>query len=290
MKKLILLTSLMMSFSALAYFHYPEDRDYTATDRGYKQYGAPSLHNTGKYALTFDDGPHPTRTPQILNHLKAYNAKAVFFVITSRIDNSNFPIIKRILDEGHILASHGRSHDNSNNVTKAAWKAQVKQSFLDLKAVYQKAGHKFNKFYYRFPYAAYGLRKDHHHLNTLKDISKELMGGNCIHFAFWDIDSGDWIPGMTDREVSGNFKASNEGGTFITYKTIRDAQGRARQVKVPTVLKDQTSGGVVLQHDIQLSSVEGTKQILQYVKNNNLEIVRLDEVEEFLITKECEIK
>ena len=266
--------------------HYPENRTYSSADRGYTQYGAPSLHRTNQYSLTFDDGPHPVRTPKILNTLKKYNVKATFFVVTSLINDGNFPIIKRILDEGHILASHGRSHDNSNNISKDVWKARVKQSFIDLAKWYKKAGHTFNKIYYRFPYAAYGLRSDHHHMNTLKEISRELMGDNCIHFAFWDIDSGDWIPGMTASEVFGNFKAYQEGGNFVTYKTVRQ-NGRSTQIKVNKNISEPTMGGVVLQHDIQESSVYGTELFLSYAEKNNLSIVRLDEVQEFLITKNC---
>ena len=277
----------LLTLSAQANFHYPEDRNYTSQDKGYTQYGAPSLHKTGKYALTFDDGPHPVHTEKILNHLNAAKVKATFFIITSNVTEATFPLVKRMLDEGHIVASHGRNHDNSNNITKEVWKARVKQSFIDLATLYKRAGHSFDKFYYRFPYAAYGERKDHHHLNSLKEISNELMGENCIHFAFWDIDSGDWIPGMTPSEIAQNFRASNEGGNFITYKTVRNSAGNLTQIKVAKIINEPTSGGVLLQHDIQPGSIEGIKKIIDYTIANNLEIVRLDEVEEFKITKNC---
>lgn len=284
-----LLALLLFPMSTFALVgHYPEDRTYTEEDQGYKQYGAPSLHRTNKYALTFDDGPDNVRTPKILDSLKKHKVKATFFVITSRINDQNFRIVKRILDEGHILASHGRNHDNSDKIPKDVWKSKVKKSFQELAGWYKKAGHPFNKFYYRFPYAVYGGRKDHHHMNTLKEISQELMKDNCIHFAFWDIDSGDWIPAMSAQEVFQNFKANQEGGRFITYKTMR-VNGKLTQVKVRTVIDDPLQGGVVLQHDVQESSVAGTELFLNYAKENHLEIVRLDEVEEFKITKSCKL-
>lgn len=283
--KILLLALLLPVFGRAEIFQYPEDRTYTTQDRGYKQYGAPSLHHTGKYALTFDDGPHPVRTPKILDTLKKYNTKATFFVVTTNITEATFPIVKRILDEGHILASHGRSHDNSNNLTKEVWKARVKQSFLDLKKWYTRAGHDFDKIFYRFPYAAYGERADYNHMNALKEVSRELFAENCIQFAFWDHDSGDWIPGMTSSEVSANFKTFQEGGKITTYKTVRK-NGKLTQIKV---IKDYPSagGGVVLQHDIQESSVLGTERILKYAVDNGLSIVRLDEVDEFAVTKSC---
>ncbi|MES2525737.1 MAG: polysaccharide deacetylase family protein [Bdellovibrionota bacterium] len=283
MKYLFLASALMLtSLTASAYFHYPEDRTYTSNDRGYTQYGAPSLHHTGKYALTFDDGPHPTRTARILDTLKAYNAKALFLVITSNITEGTFPLIKRMLDEGHLVGSHGLMHDNSDNITKAVWKARVKQSFVDLAKWYKRAGHELTKPYYRFPYAVYGGRTDHHHLNTLKEISRELMGENCIHFTFWDHDSGDWIPGMTAAEVLANYKAFHEGGRVVTYKTVN-----GKIIKVIKTITEPAGGGVVLQHDIQESSAQGTAMVLKYFQENNLEAVRIDEVDEFLITKNC---
>jgi peptidoglycan/xylan/chitin deacetylase (PgdA/CDA1 family) len=283
--------TLIHALPAFAHFyHYPESKTYTSADRGYTQYGAPSLYKSGKYALTFDDGPHPVHTAKILDTLLASNTKATFFILTSNVNEKTYPLVKRMLDEGHIVASHGHTHDNSNDIPKATWKARVKKSILDVAALYKRAGHDFNKFYYRFPYAAYGQRADHHHMNTLKEISQELMGDNCIHFAFWDIDSSDWVPGMTGTEVADNFKASNEGGKYITYKTVRNSAGRLTQIKVRKDIAEPTSGGVILQHDIQISSVDGIKQILAYVSDQNLEIVGLDEVEEFKITKNCKIK
>ena len=279
---------MLLSLSAHAYFdsieQYPEDRVYGSQDQGYTQYGAPSLFKSGKYSLTFDDGPHPIITPKLLDVLKEKNVKAMFFVVTSQINESTFPLIKRMLDEGHLVGSHGRTHDNSNVITKVQWKYRVTQSFLELAKWYKKAGHKFDKPFYRFPYAAYGRRQDHHHMNTLKEISKELMGDNCIQFAFWDIDSGDWIPKMTSGEVYTNLKSSNEGGPFITYKTVG-----GKQIKVPTTITAPTSGGVVLQHDIQAHTVEGVKLFIDYAENNQLEFIRLDDVEEFKVTKNCEL-
>ncbi len=290
MKITFLLVFLSLSGSLLASnsFQYPEDRVYTTADQGYTQYGAPSLHHTGRYALTFDDGPHPVRTPKVLDQLKKFNVKATFFVITSQINDKNSHLIKRMLDEGHLVGSHGRFHDNSNNLDRAAFKAKVKQSFVELAHWYKKAGYELNKPFYRFPYAAYGKGHGYHHMNVLKEISQELMGENCIQFAFWDHDSGDWIPKMTGPEVLANFKATNEGGKFITYKTVR-VNGKLTQVKIPTTY-EAVSGGVVLQHDIQASEETGVPLVLEYFQNKSLQTLRLDEVDEFKVLKDCKMK
>jgi peptidoglycan/xylan/chitin deacetylase (PgdA/CDA1 family) len=156
----LLTAGLLFSSAVSAKFYgldqYPENRQYNSSDQGHTQYGAPSLHKSGRYALTFDDGPHAIHTPKILDALKRASAKATFFILTSNVNEKTFPLIKRMLDEGHIVASHGHTHDNSNTIAKATWKARVKKSFTDVAALYKRAGHSFNKFYYRFPYAAYG--------------------------------------------------------------------------------------------------------------------------------------
>jgi hypothetical protein len=52
-------------------------------------------------SLTFDDGPHPTRTAEILDILREHNAKATFYVLGQRVsDPANREILKRIIAEG----------------------------------------------------------------------------------------------------------------------------------------------------------------------------------------------
>lgn len=265
-------------------FHYPEDRDYTSDDRGMRPYRALSLYKTGTFTLTFDDGPHPTYTAKILDVLKKHGVRASFFVLTDKVNDKTFPLIKRMLDEGHIVGSHGPDHGRSSQLTKEQWKTAVRDSFLKLAQWYKKAGHPFTKHYYRFPYGEYGTRTDYHHINALKEVSQELMGENCIHMAFWDVDTADWVPGMTPQEVANNIIAHNDGGIFMDFKK----EGN-RYVKVPVTIKNPPAGGVVLQHDIQLPSVQGTDLFLKEAHAKGIRIVALDEIEEFRITKSCKL-
>jgi len=62
-------------------------------------------------AFTFDDGPDPLISPQILDILKENNVKATFFLIGSKIPD-NIEIVRRILNEGHIIGNHSFSHNN----------------------------------------------------------------------------------------------------------------------------------------------------------------------------------
>ena len=63
----------------------------------------------GTIALTFDDGPDPRWTPQILDVLRRHNARATFFVVGARV-NQHPELVRRILAEGHEIGSHGFTH------------------------------------------------------------------------------------------------------------------------------------------------------------------------------------
>jgi peptidoglycan/xylan/chitin deacetylase (PgdA/CDA1 family) len=61
--------------------------------------------------LTFDDGPNPSATPQLLDVLAKHNVRATFFVIDKHITRDTVPIVRRTFDEGHGVAIHWHSRD-----------------------------------------------------------------------------------------------------------------------------------------------------------------------------------
>ncbi|MEI6707859.1 MAG: polysaccharide deacetylase family protein [Methylococcales bacterium] len=60
-------------------------------------------------ALSFDDGPHPEYTPQVLALLTQYKATASFFVIGKHI-HGNENLLKQMIAEGHSIGNHSYSH------------------------------------------------------------------------------------------------------------------------------------------------------------------------------------
>jgi peptidoglycan-N-acetylglucosamine deacetylase len=266
---------------------YPEERVYTSTDRGFRQYGAPSMHGTNRIALTFDDGPHEIHTPKLLDVLKEYNVKTTFFVVTRLINARTTPILIRALKEGHILASHSTDHANSNEIDEVAFKQSLKTSLLKLKEVYDAAGMDWQAIYFRYPYAAYGNRRDYHQMNVMQQVSQELFGDNCVQFAFWDIDTADWVADMTAADVAQNLKANFEGGRAYEFESYRDARGRLLYRKVPITIRSPLKGGVALQHDIHQKNIEGTRTFLEYAKQNGIELTTLPEIEEFKVLRDC---
>lgn len=74
-------------------------------------YFTPNINSvsTNEVLLTFDDGPDSTTTPLILDILKKHNVKAIFFAIGSKVEN-NKDIVRRIINEGHLVGNHSYHH------------------------------------------------------------------------------------------------------------------------------------------------------------------------------------
>ena len=75
-------------------------------------------------AITFDDGPHKTNTPQLLDILKQRGIRATFFVVGQNA--TEYPdILKRIVAEGHELANHSYTHPVLASMSQSAVHEQL---------------------------------------------------------------------------------------------------------------------------------------------------------------------
>jgi peptidoglycan-N-acetylglucosamine deacetylase len=61
--------------------------------------------------LTFDDGPNPTATPQLLDVLARHQVRATFFVIDKHITRETAPLVRRAFEDGHAVAIHWHSRE-----------------------------------------------------------------------------------------------------------------------------------------------------------------------------------
>src|SRR5512147_2367538 len=59
--------------------------------------------------LTFDDGPNPTTTPDLLDVLSAEHVHATFFLVDRQITPDTAPIVKRLFDDGHSVGLHSHT-------------------------------------------------------------------------------------------------------------------------------------------------------------------------------------
>lgn len=149
-----------------------------ATAAELKRYEAYYLGDTSKKViyLTFDAGYENGNTEPILDALKKHNVPATFFLVGNYIETRP-DLVKRMVDEGHIVANHTYSHPNMSKISSLdAFRNELEK----LEAAYEKAtGQKMVK-YYRPPQGKYSE-------NNLK-MAKEL-GYKTF---FWSLAYVDW--------------------------------------------------------------------------------------------------
>lgn len=150
-------------------------------DAGYRVYTT-HTGNDKVVALTFDDGPWPTTTAEILDILKENGAKATFFQIGNQIAE-NATVERRIHDEGHQIATHTWDHASGSGrgvdltrMTADEQRAEVTKGF---DAIDQAVGTKVSRVM-RAPGGNYHGQV----IETLKDVVTAEIG--------WDVDTEDW--------------------------------------------------------------------------------------------------
>lgn len=78
-------------------------------------------------ALTFDDGPSSKYTPQILDILKQYHAKATFFVVGTCV-KAHPDVVKREILDGHELANHTYHHSVSRGLNEEEIRNELRKT------------------------------------------------------------------------------------------------------------------------------------------------------------------
>ncbi|WP_327064012.1 polysaccharide deacetylase family protein [Kitasatospora purpeofusca] len=142
-------------------------------------------------ALTFDDGPHPVHTPQVLDVLARYGAPAAFFCIGLHA-LAHPGVVRRIAAEGHTLGNHSWSHAYLPDLGPIGLRAQLG---FTADALAHACGGTRPSRWLRPPYGG---------------RSPELLtavAGSGLTTALWDVDAKDWSrpgPGVVaERVLSG---------------------------------------------------------------------------------------
>ena len=142
-----------------------------------EEYGNVYCRNSsdkGKIALTFDDGPHPRYTGEILQILEEYGITATFFIIG--VNAENYPeALQMILESGCEIGNHTYSHVRINQMEPN----EIKNQILKCEDVlYEKTG--VRPCVFRPPEGIVPT--------GLNDIMKEINYNTVL----WSIDTLDW--------------------------------------------------------------------------------------------------
>ena len=132
--------------------------------------------------LTFDDGPTLKATGKILDILKEENVKATFFVIGKHV-KENPELVKRAYDEGHYIANHGYSHDNSKlYLSSESFINEIKNTDIEIgKAI---GVENYSSHVFRFPNgymsSVYKSKKEEY-VKLLSNIDYTYIDWNCLN-------------------------------------------------------------------------------------------------------------
>ncbi|MDA1017441.1 MAG: polysaccharide deacetylase family protein [Planctomycetota bacterium] len=81
----------------------------------------------GRACLTFEDGPHPEYTPRILDVLKAEKVTGTFFLIGEK-SQAHPDIVRRIVDEGHVVGNHTWTHPHPGTLSGSALVEEIEST------------------------------------------------------------------------------------------------------------------------------------------------------------------
>ena len=145
-----------------------------------------------KLYITFDDGPHPTITPQVLEILKKFNAKATFFCIGNNVNKykETFELVKK---EGHAVGSHTYNHERG-------WKTKTQDyvnSVIEANALIQSP-------LFRPPHGRIKF-------SQIRNLKKDFQ------IVAWTVISYDWDKSLSPDDCYNNAIKNAGDGSIIVF-------------------------------------------------------------------------
>jgi peptidoglycan/xylan/chitin deacetylase (PgdA/CDA1 family) len=165
-------------------------------------------------ALTFDDGPDPRFTPQILDLLAEHDIQATFFVTGARAEA--YPeLVQRMVNEGHIVGNHTYSHQNLVEATDMdILETEVLRTEEIINAA---AGYRTKLF--RAPYG------------FLYDELLEQLGSMNYTVVGWSVDSLDWQESPPEEIAYNVISNIHPGAIVLMHDGAGDTGDRTNTIE-----------------------------------------------------------
>lgn len=174
-----------------------EKKFYPSTGSNGNVYGM--IFPKGTWVLTYDDGPNPTHTTNIIKNLEELNVKANFFWLAQNVVSMQ-SIVELVKSKGHVLANHSWSHQQLPKLSDEGLKKEINMSTsVEEKAYGQKVE------YFRCPYGAG---------NSVPRIRQRIADLGMIH-VFWNVDTLDWQDKDPDSIVARSKKQMIANGKGV---------------------------------------------------------------------------
>ncbi len=170
--------------------------------------------------LSFDDGPHPTITPFVLNQLQQYNAKATFFCIGNNV--RKYPdTFKQIIAAGHSAGNHTMHHINGWQKTDDVYLADINEAKAFI-----------TSYLFRPPYGR--IKR-----SQIKKITSQNVDYQII---MWSVLAGDWDGALSWETCFEQVKQHIYPGCIVVFHDSEKA-GERLKYALPKLLEYFTNMG-----------------------------------------------
>lgn len=162
-----------------------------------------------RIAITFDDGPHPRYTEQLLDGLKERDVKAAFFLIGKNA--AAYPeLVKREYEEGHLIGNHTFHHVDLEKIPE---ETAMKEIAMTNEAISSVTGE-----IPQFIRPPFGIRK--------KDLEEKLKEIPVL----WNIDPLDWNTENVDEIVNKVVTKAKDGAIILLHDCYQSSVEAAFQI------------------------------------------------------------
>lgn len=228
------------------------------------------LKDSKLVSLTIDDGPTAGVTSALLDVLKENGVKATFFMVGENAAR-NLNIVKRVADEGHLIANHSYTHNMflSRDKARNDWKCDPDNEMYDeLKRTHDVLAPFIPKHQKRlyFRPAGGGWCARYTTIMNADPIFRNYSGP-----LYWSMGGSVEFADRGDR--SGPLSDAGDEDCWTNYEFSVD---RCLQGYKAAILR--LGGGVILTHDVHMKSVELLRKLIPQLKAKGFKFITLDEV------------
>lgn len=198
-------------------------------------------------ALTFDDGPNPEYTPQILDILKKHQIKATFFLVGKRVQ-ARCDLVRRIVAEGHEIANHSYTHPFLTKLSPAAQKEEMEKT---QQVINNCVG--FRPLWLRTPYGDQS--------EAILKIAHEV-GLNTV---LWSIDTQDWNKESSAEKIINSALQSNGQDIILMHDSTESTVDYSHQFQHSQAAKTREA------------TIKALDPMIEEMERRNLKFVTISE-------------
>ena len=192
--------------------------------------------NDDSVYLTFDDGPDPQTTPQVLEILSQHQVSATFFLVGNKIAGAE-NVVEQILEGGHIIANHGFSH------RKLGWASSriIEKEITDTEQIFQSNHWQYIR-HFRPPFG--------HFRPGMESLVRRLV----YRMIMWSLMPGDYRPMEPEFLLSRTLSKLTPGTIIVLHDHTIAPKPMLKML--PKLLKELEQRGLKCNRLDQMEGIE----------------------------------